>query len=1220
MKHKTSNMQRVCVVLLLVVLLSAMIIPYIQVKAQPKSDLRHMLLVGDTGLELMGQDVENEIFHNHASGTVSGEGSATNNDYDQHKWIYPGANPFSQVNGDLDLLLSRNRPEQVAVVVWLGEKYVNTRIPGYEEWFDHDWLGRDGSARTHSPGEYSGVALGRALSGYDYYVLEKRTTSKFDPETVKWEDVQNVDEPGASIDSVPSDSVHIKYPDDGPAPEPVWEEHEWSTHEWVPHVSSPTDESLEPGETVPEYDYVEVKHTKKYIQYYKYWVEVKAHKRGYAEDWLEKEVPVYAVSVGPQSKALKDDDRNKANEGVNSLNSGMRGCLNGVQYLNIYDEIEKHNPYYRNEDMSVPGDSDAKPAGGTYYDSATNNWIFHMIWHTILMKTPVKYVPPEPLDFSFYAISSSLTTYMNSVLSSAAPETYADHQILDHAPGAGNAGAFLGYGDKKYGFQNLITTTSSAGSSVVSYDGLANMMTSGDSVYNDMMHYAQYGYLLRDLGLDQTGSVEVGGVGRWLPGGAIFLTYGFSSMTHTLFNGILDVLTVLNPFEFLNRASSISDEWKENMKLGNLDLTGSPMVDSAVVNVMDMIGEAYDGFQSIGFMVVIPVSMAILVASLLIFYKTQSASTRWSKIKKFMFRFAFICIGIPILGSLYASTLHQLRGMEFSTTVDTSQLVASTFVDFEAWVRDSRLSPSNIHDEPEYLMSDKGVVLEMNTNINAPLGQASDETYSQLRHTALNINRKSGVLPHLSMADLPEDELKWSSGYLTDVVNSWENKPQIVRSQDVIHETSQLIRRYISGSFYQASDWESDVLSTFTKYHSNMENSITGAKDEIGRLVSQEEMDKAAEIGGSVDVVLNGTLYELFDSTNESQDWLSRPVDVNSKMFVKTDTSEPLNGPASVDPPKTYNKWQHFNLMANGTLDASVSGSVIRYTDAISAVNKHPVNDIHPMDGSHRAYSPLCPCTSVGLSSLAMYNYLSTTFGDNNMTIYSNTNSASMITRDGHYAVNIIGDTGMSFLFGLNCFVVLGIATVLSLWYALGMMVSTVKRSLKVLMAIPGSMLGVLRSAVQVIQGVIAMILEVIMTIITYSLVMQMILIMIEMMDTPLRSMAASGITIGGRMANMFGFDLQVAADSPVIMAFGLAVVSVILMMLIAVLLKKASGFMRVYNSVMDYVWLKYICCSEVAYEIVRKEAEKPVRHNQMWQELVEMFAINSTQTLVVAK
>lgn len=1033
------------------------------VYATPNKQVEQLILFGGTGLDQMHTAVEAQYLH---------DGDAM-----QHQWT-------TSIGSVTDMISSDSlQAAKQAVAVWIGEDYLTTRIPGYEEWFDNDWLGRDGSDLPSNAAEYSGTALGRAINGYDYYVLEARTSAS------------------GSEDSIPSDAVHLKYPDEPAA----------QAHAPTPNYS----DTLSTGSSVPEgaidvsqeyrTEYEEDPITGELVGHqvfdhysyrervsWTYYVEVKRHKKGYGEYWKEKGAMVYVVSLAPYSKSTDEKERNEQNGNTKSFNRTLEGLVPNMNYLDIFDITLEHNPYYQNG-------SDH----GSYYDDQTLCWIFHLIWNSILEDNPNE-EPPEPVDQTFYSISASLTSYMNNVLSMNADEQHSTHVLSEAGSGVANAGAFVGYGDEDYDFQSYITGNLSKTSSVIDYSSLIGH----EGGTNNMYLYARYGYLLSDMGFDSVGAASASGTSRWIPGGLMYVAYFVSTGIVVLFSAIFSVLKFLNPFQFLVNASSISDSMKGAF------IESSGVNNSFLADVLDFLGYIYDGFQNIGIYAIIPISLCFLMASILLSRRVFETSAKWTKIKSFLIRFVFMVLGIPFLGILYTSALSSIDGMTSSADCASSQMVASTFVDFEKWAKKLRLDPID------------GGVFE--SDPSGMSGEASDKTYKHLRSTAVALNQKVGAIDHVDM-----------SGFFgTNNVNNpsdWIlNGFELMDTSDAlaVQELSGMLRTYMNGSYYHSSDWESDSMSSFSNNHSGS----------IGRLPGIEEEDAPDN---------TGTLYELFDSCNEASDWVKR-----------TDNQAIFTGSSP------YDKWSEFNIFSNGRM--VVNNAATDNSDSV----------VYSSGGSSICSDGGAACldSEVGLSTMSLYNYLSTNFESDQMIIYSNNESSSLMTRAAHYSVNLIGSGIFGFLYWLSCFAVMGVVTILGLVYAIGMMVHAVKNSVKVLIAIPGSLLGIMKSIVQVIVTVVMLLVEVIGTIFCFNVMSQLLILLVTSLDNSWSSVGINSSTlIGGLLADIGFGNIQFLEDSKIVLGINLMFICVLLCVMIVGLLKKARCFHRVVNSVRIFVFSKVL-------------------------------------------
>ncbi|WP_030895369.1 hypothetical protein [Streptomyces sp. NRRL F-5053] len=123
------------------------------------------------------------------------------------------------------------------------------------------------------------------------------------------------------------------------------------------------------------------------------------------------------------------------------------------------------------------------------------------------------------------------------------------------------------------------------------------------------------------------------------------------------------------------------------------------------------------------------------------------------------------------------------------------------------------------------------------------------------------------------------------------------------------------------------------------------------------------------------------------------------------------------------------------------------------------------------------------------LAPLAAYNYLNSGFDASSMTMYSSNNATSGFTRENHMSVSQVGTGPAKFMYWSNAGTILVCLVLLGFWYAIGMLVGSVKRTFSLVTAIPFAALGMLGAISKVIIYSAALILEVIATLFLYSFV-----------------------------------------------------------------------------------------------------------------------------------
>ena len=274
------------------------------------------------------------------------------------------------------------------------------------------------------------------------------------------------------------------------------------------------------------------------------------------------------------------------------------------------------------------------------------------------------------------------------------------------------------------------------------------------------------------------------------------------------------------------------------------------------------------------------------------------------------------------------------------------------------------------------------------------------------------------------------------------------------------------------------------------------------------------------------------TANAMFASTDEASDWMDRQQSDNAVIWNKGQTSAI--------------QWsnQPVNIFADGLLKGSVDA-----------------NGKMTWSGG-------------GLSSLAMYNYLSTSFEPTSLVTYSTANSVSEHTMLQHYNVNIIGSGVLKFLFWANMIVCIGILAIMGLTYSLGMAISNLKRGIKLLMSIPMAALGVLKGIVQMIVYVILMICEVIGTAFMYSFVSELFMVFATMIE----AFATN--------AEVTNYSTVLFASKFSVFGFTDANISVCLMLLLEIACVLFMGvfslkYKRAYFYGYEYVWKRlYRLCT----------------------------------------
>lgn len=116
------------------------------------------------------------------------------------------------------------------------------------------------------------------------------------------------------------------------------------------------------------------------------------------------------------------------------------------------------------------------------------------------------------------------------------------------------------------------------------------------------------------------------------------------------------------------------------------------------------------------------------------------------------------------------------------------------------------------------------------------------------------------------------------------------------------------------------------------------------------------------------------------------------------------------------------------------------------------------------------------------LSPMSVYNYLNSRFDATSVVVYSAEKASSGYVRDSHYSVSLIGNGFSSFMYWLNTLITLFATALLGWVWCFGLLVNAVKRTVRMCMALPGAMLGSLKSVANLLIYTIMGVVEIVLT------------------------------------------------------------------------------------------------------------------------------------------
>ena len=734
---------------------------------------------------------------------------------------------------------------------------------------------------------------------------------------------------------------------------------------------------------------------------------------------------------------------------------------------------------------------------------------------------------------SFYDISTSLTSYINAVVGGNGTDQHnwdGQENFVEPPKCAGNAGAYVGYGDKKNSFAGSITATSTNAASSSSYTAWLNLFEGDSKNKNAAYQYVWFGRTLTEAGWDAQG--VQGSFARKLSGGATVICWGASEAMPKVFNFSLKILKWTNPFQFFVQTDTASDGFREADAAAAKD--GNPlyhMMHDGKNSLTSFISDFYTTItEHLSWAVAVPLLILLGVVQVLLM-KHAPGTVFWNISK----RIIFIAVGLPLLGSLYTFSLDQLEDQTSNKTA-ASRLAFASFFDFEAWVNKNRLAVGDGWSA-DFISSPKG-----KDGATTDAGTISPHTLRKLRSLTLALNRKNlSDLSGLSGFVTSDDDAHLSlSGGVWDEDGSpgsaYGGTRTEISSSTVQNEVYRLLTTYLQGTTYSPSVWATVVWGEFR-------DGVAAGDFEFGFNGMEDEDSKE-------------TVNAMINATDQVTDWMNRSPDDNEAIWDAD--GETLEWPE-----------KEFNIFADGGLYSTKK-------DTDNMVWKTKSN---PVSGK-----------KMGLSRMSMYNYLSTSFTESSVIVYSNANSISEFTKNEHFNVNMIGTGLMKALFFLNFVACVGVLAIIGVSYSFNMAISGIRHGLKLLISIPSAMVGLVRGIAQVLSLVCVMIAEVMATIFMYTFVADLFVVFATLVENIAQNTQITDFgqtMIGGNLlSNIFAVHPTVLYNSFGSVAIMLVLETALVCFTGWVMMKYRRAFLYAHRT----AWNKLY--DAVLYEEVRNRAD----------------------------
>ena len=230
----------------------------------------------------------------------------------------------------------------------------------------------------------------------------------------------------------------------------------------------------------------------------------------------------------------------------------------------------------------------------------------------------------------------------------------------------------------------------------------------------------------------------------------------------------------------------------------------------------------------------------------------------------------------------------------------------------------------------------------------------------------------------------------------------------------------------------------------------------------------------------------------------------------------------------------------------HGKISKYAPGTAYRkFEKAMDSVNEHV------MGPRAKSFGTTTSSGTGGLSTISMYNYLTTKFADDTVTNYSSTKLASDYVLDTHHSVSLVGGGVMGIVYWLNMVSILGFIAVVGTVYAFGLIGGSVKRGIKMVTSIPFAAVGSVRAISKIVGITVSMIVQIYGTLIVYNLVVDLFIASQQIFFTPLltgfNNGNVSAAIIPGMTADYNSVTAAVTGMALPIVAFIMSIVNIVI-------------------------------------------------------------------------
>lgn len=681
----------------------------------------------------------------------------------------------------------------------------------------------------------------------------------------------------------------------------------------------------------------------------------------------------------------------------------------------------------------------------------------------------------------FGTMSRAGADYLNNLKSGVLKdEWFKDGKIIEPED-VGSAAGLLGYTDSFVEPINNVMlswySSDSVGTGTYNVDGF------DDDIYKN---YAKTGIILEELGIDQTYANSVNGGIRQVIGLVILAMYVLAGFTGRFWEYVLNFLSILNPF-ILFRSDGREGAMLDALHNG---VTGEQTsnLQAGVDGILAAINGFYTQVKELGATLFIP---ALFVVAMFVWLVIKKGSEGGKTFKNVVIRCLFVAIGVPLMLSVYSTALDLVKDMTVSSSKVSDSIILSSFVDFESYAKNTWLKQDDkIFSYDDYDLDKKALKDEKaGDDVRIKCAYINTECLGSDKNMKLDAS-----IPIFGIVRNGDDELGLSKYDLTIIKNTFGKytstgagaNPMDESAADNADQIIDMLKRYASGDRYTAGLFETQYKSALMSCASS------------GFWSDNEDVDYTL-----------GNLYRAYAVSDQWQDFLTndfsdvycRVSDFGTHMTFGLNVGDPNAGKQQVMGMWTMNQLGRGASNSDKGEGPLMVDTLPKRFDSFTFSFENPGSVDVPELGKLNTY---WGSVSGGLSAIGMYNYLSSAFTKDSITVHSSKNIDAEIQKFDHMSVNVVGNKYMSIIYLFDVFVLMAAMCVICYGYGFGLILSNVKTMVKLIPSVFTGSLGYMRGIATSFILTGAVVGEILVTCVLYNSMIAIVPSFYQLLEVPM--------------------------------------------------------------------------------------------------------------------